>query len=234
MGNPRSIHRNRRHILFTTTLVSAFLSSSPARSESFAIVIGVRDCCTDSPKLNLKLPYARNDAARMRDFFISRLRLNATNVLPREAEDPDEILIRRTMTTVFKAAGGGDTIYIFASAHGFASEVTDPLGSFVLPRHGTLEGGRDSLRSNFLIATLAQLIKTYDSRVVLRLDVSRQGIATKNYINDRLEEQVKSWNAAGSRPNPVLALLATRAEETSRPRSPGTWQLMGSRSKNAM
>ena len=123
--------------------------------------------------------------------------------------------MRRALEIAFHQAAASNVIYIFVSAHGYASSAADPADGCIVPKKGTLDGGCNSLKTNFLISTLSKFIRLYDYPVVLLLDVSRQGMEGANFINQRLNEQIAAWNQAGKRPNPVIAVLATSPKEKS-------------------
>ena len=200
-------------VMLTSGLMHAQIDSTG--SNSFGIVFGVPHCCNDDPKGSLALPYAGNDAASVRNFFRQRLRASAANLLPSGSTDPDAISMRRSLEIAFHQAAATNVIYVFVSAHGFAASAADPSDGCIVPKGGTLDGGCNSIKTNFLIATLSKFIQLYDNPVVLLLDMSRQGVATGNFINQRLSAEITAWNEPGKRPKPVIALLATSLKEKS-------------------
>ena len=102
----RSLSRGLFAVWMTAGLMPAQVDSTG--SNSFGIVFGVPNCCSDDPKGSLTLPYAGNDAARVRNFFRQRLRAPAANLLPSGSADPDEISMRRALEIAFHQAAASN------------------------------------------------------------------------------------------------------------------------------
>jgi tetratricopeptide (TPR) repeat protein len=187
----------------------------PARAQAvpaapaYGLVIGVKRCCNDAVP---PLDYARTDAARVYRFFVDQMKIAEANVLVpgglQAEQDPDRIQILRDMNEIFRRGERG-VIYIFASAYGFAFDSSDQSGSCILPRRGIMPRPHTIVGSNFLLASLSEMLRSYkDARVVLLLDVSRQHIEG-NHINEVLKKLADAWNQPGIRRQSVTGILAS-------------------------